>query len=224
MVRQWVLPIFLALVSMGSVAKDKVQIDPNFMVVLREVNGANKEDFGYKQIPPSSVTLPNGESILMSGAWYDMLGDMHIRFVTDSDLTMTNLSEEEFAALGLTPEQAVDIAVANIKHRYGEPKVAQWQDGIMLVGGDSADVNSSYFLDFALWQGLLKKHPEGLVVGVPMRGGLMFAPLSDKHAVESMQRDIHGLFEAAGQERVSSALYLFRDNTWSVFQQAAPAK
>ena len=66
MVRQWVLPIFLALVSMGSVAKDKVQIDPNFMVVLREVNGANKEDFGYKQIPPSSVTLPNGESFTTS--------------------------------------------------------------------------------------------------------------------------------------------------------------
>ncbi len=29
MVRQWVLPIFLVLVSIGSVAKDKVQIDPH---------------------------------------------------------------------------------------------------------------------------------------------------------------------------------------------------
>ncbi|NJK42582.1 MAG: hypothetical protein HC937_02500 [Aquincola sp.] len=92
----------------------------------------------------------------------------------------------------------------------------------MSVEGKSPDLNSSYFLDRVYWQGLLKTHPEGLVVSVAKRGGLLYAPMSNTKAVEGLKRGVAYLHSSSQRQRVSSALFLFREGKWSVFQ--APAK
>jgi hypothetical protein len=114
------------------------------------------------------------------------------------------------------------LAITNIKRVYGEPSAKPWEGGLMQVQGKSPDLDSSYFLDRSYWQSLLKSHPEGLVVSVAKRGGLLFAPLSDARAVERLKKSVAYLHASSERLRVSSALFLFKDGKWSVFQ--APVK
>lgn len=94
----------------------------------------------------------------------------------------------------------------------------------MLVQGKSPDFDSSYFLDRPFWLGLLKQYPEGLVVCVAKRGGLLFTPLSNSEAVARLRKGVAYLYESSGNMRVSSALYLFKDDRWTVFQPPAATK
>lgn len=191
------------------------------MLVLREVEGANKQEFGFIATRPTTATLSNGETVTINSAWFDLIGDMHVRFVTDSEHSMQNLKAEEFSELGLTPEQAAEVAIANIKKRYGAPQATPWEGGIMLVSGESPDLDSSYFLDREFWQTLLVKHPSGLIVGVPKRGGLIYAPVPDSQAVALLERSIRSLYESSDNMRVSSALYMFKDGQWTVHRKPA---
>ncbi len=70
---------------------------------------------------------------------------------------------------------------------------------------------------------MLAAHPQGLVVAVPRTDLLLFAPVSDTPAVDSLRKGIAGLHSGGGDYRLSSALYLFKDDRWTVFQPAAPA-
>jgi hypothetical protein len=90
----------------------------------------------------------------------------------------------------------------------------------MQVQGKSPDLDSSYFLDRTYWLALLKNSPEGIVVAVPKRGGLLYAPLNDVKAVDSLKRSVAYLHSSSQRQRVSSALFLFKDGKWSVFQPA----
>lgn len=166
----------------------------------------------------AKATLSDGKEVEISVAWFSFIGDMHIRFVYDSPSSMRNLTSEEFKALKLKPDEALRVAVSNIKRVYGSPKASPWDGGLMVVTGESSDLDSSYFLDSAFWKNLIKKYPDGLVVGVPKRGGLLFAPASDSKAVAGLRRSIGALFISSENMRISSALYLFKDNHWSVFQ------
>src|SRR5688572_5682869 len=195
--------------------------DQNFMLVLREVEGANKQQFGLVPTGPSTGKLASGETITVNNAWFDLIGDMHVRFVIDGEDSMRNLTVKEFDAYNLTPSEAVDLAVKNIKARYGEPRARPWSNGIMLVAGESPDLDSSYFLDRSFWDALLLKHSEGVVVGVPKRGGLIYAPASDREAVAVLEQNIRHLYITSETMRVSSALYLYRDHMWTVHR--APA-
>ena len=118
----------------------------------------------------------------------------------------------------LSPEKALDLAVANIKRVYGEPKAAPLTGGIFQVQGKSPDLDSSYVLDREFWRVLLKQHPEGLVVAVPNRGGLLFAPATDEKAVDILRSNVGQWYVQSDRLRVSSALYLFKDDHWSVYQ------
>jgi len=208
--------VLVAVNTMTANAADKILPDENFMLVLREVEGINKLEFGYRPTGQGTGNLVNGEVVTFEGAWFDLIGDMHVRFVIDGETSMNNLTAEKFAAYGLTPKQAVDVAIRNIRTRYGEPNSQEWEAGIMLVSGKSPDFDSSYFLDRAFWDGLLKKYPEGLVVGVPERGGLVYAPVSDGSAVSVLESNIAHLYQTSGAMRVSSALYLYKGGTWTV--------
>jgi len=195
----------------------------NLMVVLREVEGANKSDETLKASGPAKATI-DGNVVEFSPAWFDFLGDMHVRFVFDAPSSMRGLTTEEFAAFHLTPEEGVKVAIANMERVYGPPVASAWSGGIMAVEGHSADLNSSYFLDRDFWVMLLKQHPEGIIVAAPKRGGLLYVPASDKKGVESLRRSIAMLFSTSGNQRVSSALYQFKDEHWSVFQPPVNAR
>lgn len=198
------------------------QMKDNLMVVLRESQGANRQEDSFSPVGKMTATLPDGKNREFELAHWEYIGDMHVRFVFDSPQTMVNASMEDMQALGLSRiEDALPLALKNIKRVYGNPAAFPWEEGIMLVQGRSPDLDSSYFIDREFWNQLEKEHPEGIVAGVPMRSGLLFAPVSDQKAVQILKDEIVSLYESGEQQKVSSALYLFKNGKWSMFQAAA---
>jgi len=190
----------------------------NLIVVLRESRGENKQDEALQPFGKVKVRLQDGRDIEFDTSWYQYLGDMHVRLVFDGPQTMQSASPEDLERLRLDPEQALRLGVSNLKRVYGAPTVQPWSGGLMQVQGSSTDLTSSYFLDREFWQQLQRPHPEGLVVAVPRRGGLVFAPASDPRAIESLRFSVAALYAGGPGTRLSSALYLFKDGRWSVFQ------
>lgn len=190
----------------------------NLMVVLRETVGANKQDEVLQPMLKARIKLPDGKEVEVEWAHFALLGDMHIRFVFDGPSYMPNATPQDLARLNLSAEQALQLAVGNIKRVYGDPVAKPWTRGLMQVEGKSPDFDSSYFLDRGFWQRLLRQHPEGIVVAVTKRGGLLFAPITDSKAVDLLRTGVAYLYSSSGHMRVSSALYLFKDDRWTVFQ------
>ena len=193
----------------------------NLMVVLRESMGSNKQDESLKPMGKAKGKLADGKEIEIDTRWFEYIGDMHVRFVFDGARTMMNATPKDLDGLNLTPQEALRVAIANIKRVYGAPAAKPWND-LMQVQGKSPDLDSSYFLDRDFWRALLVRHPEGVVVAVPKRGGLLYTPLSNAKAVESLRRGVGLLHSSSERLRISSALYLFDDDKWAVFQ--APVK
>ena len=195
----------------------------NLMVVVRESIGANRAEDALTPTGKAKAKLPDGREIEFEMASWEFIGDTHIRFVFDGPQIMINATPQDLERLGIKGvDEALSLALANLKRVYGEPSASPWEGGLMSVTGKSPDLNSSYFLDRAYWQGLLKSHPEGLVVSVAKRGGLLYTPLSNTKAVEGLKRGVAYLHSSSQRLRVSSALFLFKDGKWSVFQ--APVK
>jgi len=190
----------------------------NLLVVLRESRGENKQDESLQPFGKVRARMPDGSNIEFDTSWYQYLGDMHIRLVFDGPQSMQSASPDDLARLRLSPEEALNLAIANLRRVYGMPSVIPWSGGLMQVQGASADLTSSYFLDRDFWQGLQGRYPEGLVVAVPRRGGLVYAPASDEAAVSSLRFSVAALYAGGPGARLSSALYLFKDGQWSVFQ------
>ena len=193
----------------------------NLMVVVRESIGADKQDEVLAPIGKSKIKLPDGREVDFEAAWFDFIGDTHIRFVFDGPTTMRGATSQELERLKVANvDDALVLALANVERVYGEPRATPWVGGVMIVAGKSSDLNSTYFLDRAFWRNVLKSHPEGVVVAVPKRGGLLYAPASDTESVQGLRKGVAQLHASSGALRVSSALYLFKDDKWSVFQSA----
>lgn len=190
----------------------------NLLVVLRESIGANKQDETLRPLGKVSAVLPDGREVDLDISWYMYLGDMHIRLVFDGGKTLQSASPEDLARLHLSPDEALKLAVANLRRVYGAPVPQAWSGRLMQVQGGASDLNSSYFLDRAFWRDLQARYPEGLVVAVPRRGGLVYAPASDEAAVADLRFSAAALYAGGPGARLSSALYLFKDGHWSVFQ------
>jgi hypothetical protein len=190
----------------------------NLLVVLRESRGENKQDESLLPFGKVHVTLSDGREMELETSWYQFLGDMHIRLVFDAGQTVQSASPEDLARLHLTPEEALKLAIANLERVYGAPAAQPWSGSLMQVQGGAPDLNSSYFLDREFWRGLLARYPDGLVVAVPRRAGLVYAPASDPMAVDNLRFSAAALYAGGPGARLSSALYLFKDGHWSVFQ------
>lgn len=189
----------------------------NLIAVLRESAGINQQDETLLPYGTLNAYLPDGSQVELETSWFRYVGDMHIRLVFDSRTQLQSASPEDLDRLQLQPQQALQLAVANLRRTYGEPTVRPWNGGLMQVLGRADDLNSSYFLDRAFWSAQERLHPAGLVAAVPQRGGLLFAPAGDTEAVAALRFSAVALY-AASRSRVSSALYLFKDGHWSVFQ------
>jgi len=191
-----------------------------FMAVVRESEGANQLEDALTPTGPGEVELPDGRRIMHDAAWWQFVGDIHVRFVFDGPSTMMGAMREDLPGLGVASvDDALALALFNIHRVYGPPAATPWQDGVFIVSGGSPDLDSSYFLDRDFWREEAAKHPAGgLVVAVPKRGGLLFTPRANEAAVGLMRANVAGLFLSSEQMRVSSALYLFQDGKWSVFQ------
>jgi hypothetical protein len=199
----------------------------NLIAVLRESKGTNLENESLQPVGAVIVELPDGREVEVETSWFRYVGDMHIRLVFDSRTELQSASPDDLGRLHLDAEKALQLATANLRRTYGEPVVQSWPGGLMRVTGRADDLNSSYFLDRPFWQRLEANHPRGLVVAVPQRGGLLFAPAEDKDAVAALRFSAVALYASAPRQRVSSALYLFKEGRWSVFQPplgTAPAQ
>jgi hypothetical protein len=190
----------------------------NLMAVLREAIGANEPDEALHPLGKMRTKLADGREIEIELAWFAFLGDLQVRFVFDGPSYMRNATPQDLAGLNLSPTQALQLAIGNIKRVYGAPTARPWTGGLMQVQGKSPDLDSSYFLDRAFWRNLLRQHREGIVVAVPKRGGLLFTPLAESKAVDGLRKGIAYLYSSSDKLRVSLALYLFKDDRWTVFQ------
>jgi hypothetical protein len=190
----------------------------NLIAVLRESAGTNQQAETLQPYGTLRAQLPDGSEVELETSWFRYVGDMHIRLVFDSSTQLQSASPDDLDRLRLEPEQALQLAVANLRRTYGEPTVRQWSGGLLQVLGRADDLNSSYFLDRAFWHTQERLHPRGVVVAVPQRGGLLFAPAEDQDAVAALRFSAAALYAGASRTRVSSALYLFKDGHWSVFQ------
>jgi hypothetical protein len=200
---------------------DDVQFDhsaANLLVVLRESPGANKQAEGLEPFGKISTRLPDGRNFEFEASWYQYLGDMHLRIVFDGGRQVQSALPQDLERLALGPEQALARAVDNLRARYGAPVALPWSGGLMQVEGDAPDLNSSYLLDREFWNAQLQAHPAGVVVAAPRRGGLVFAPAGDEAALTSLRFAAAALYAVGDRNRLSSALYLFKDGRWSVFQ------
>jgi hypothetical protein len=163
----------------------------NLMVVVRESIGRNKLDELLIPTGMGKAKLADGREIEIELAWWELIGDTHIRFVFDGPQTMMGAEPRDLARLNVANvEDALVLALANVKRVYGEPAATSWTGGLMQVQGKSPDLDSTYFLDREFWKKTAKSSPEGLVVAVPNRGGLLYAPFKDEKAVETLKRGI----------------------------------
>jgi hypothetical protein len=194
----------------------------NLLVVLRESPGANKQDESLLPFGKIAARLPDGRNVEFEASWFQYLGDMHLRLVFDGERRVQSASPDDLERLRLSPEQALAHAVDNLRRRYGQPVAEPWSGGLMLVHGGSPDLNSSYFLDREFWLEQSRNYPDGVVVAVPRRGGLVFARADDETALTSLRFSAAALYASHEGTRVSSGLYLFKEGRWSVFQPPQP--
>jgi hypothetical protein len=192
--------------------------EDNLLVVLRETPGANKPHEDLQPFGLISARLPDGREVHFEASWFQYLGDMHLRLVFDGDDRVQSAAPEDLDRLRLTPEEAIERAIDNLRRRYGEPVAAPWDGGLIQVIGNSPDVASSYFLDRRFWLEQARLHPEGIVAAVPRRSGLVFTPADNAAALLNLQFTATVLYTEGERNRVSSGLYLFKDGRWSVYQ------
>ena len=192
------------------------------LFVLRERPGADKHDESLALVEPFEVPLPGGAAATMAPAWFDLVGDLQLRLVRTTPEYVFTLHASELDELKLGVDDALALALANLHRLHGMPDASPWHD-VRRVGGRDEDVASAYFMDRVFWRARFAEHPDGLVAAVPRTDLLLFAPLADTAAVDSLRRGVPGLHAGGGDYRLSSALYLFEGERWSVFQAAAPA-
>jgi len=196
--------------------------ESNLLVLLRESPGSNKQDEALAPFGAIRAKLPDGREIEFEASWFQYLGDMHLRLVFDGERRVQSASPEDLQKLRLSPEQALARAVENLRRRYGVPQALPWSGGLMQVHGSSPDLDSSYFLDRDFWKEQLRRSPAGIVAAVPGRGGLVFARADDEDAIATLRFSAAALFASSDRTRISSALYLFKDDRWSVYQPPQP--
>jgi hypothetical protein len=205
----------------GDTGKGGEQFDlsaANLLVVLRESPGANKQEEGLAPFGKISARAADGREFEFEASWFQYLGDMHLRLVFDGERRVQSALPDDLRRLRLSPEEALQRAVANLRRRYGVPVAQPWSGGLMQVHGNAPELDSSYFLDRAFWQEQLRQSPAGIVAAVPDRGGLVFARADDESAIATLRFSAAALFAGSEDTRISSGLYLFRDGRWSVFQ------
>src|SRR4051812_37105129 len=131
----------------------------NLIAVLRESAGENHPDTTLLPYGRVVAELPDGKRIELATSWYHYIGDMHIRLVFDGGQSLQSASPNDLERLKLTPEAALDVAVANMRRAHGAPVATSWTGNLMQVQGAAQDFASSYFLDREFWMGVQREHP-----------------------------------------------------------------
>lgn len=203
-----------------SLAAAKPSVE-NLMVVLREAAGANKQSESLEPSDKIRAKLPNGRMVEFEMATYEYLGDLRIELVFAGGPVTRTAQPGDLTNLKLSPAEAINRAVQNIRQAYGAPTARRTSSGLMEVTSrtKATEYTSSYFLDRTYWRSLARRHAKGIVVGVPSRGRLIFAPARDRRKVSRLKNYVAETYRMSGAMRISQALFLFKNDRWTV---AAP--
>lgn len=218
------LPLLAAAMpSFSHAEQDTARTRGNLMAIVRESFVTTSADEGFKPVGRMKLKFSNGEEVELDLAAWSFMADANFRFVFKGEATAVSATSRDMADLRLQGmDDALALALANQRRVSGEPRTRAWGLGLTAVEGRLPEFNSTYLLDRAFWNAELEKHPEGLVVAVPSYSELFYVPLADSESVDGLRLAVTYLHKNARKYRVSSALYLFKDGRWSIFQ--TPAK
>lgn len=188
------------------------------MLVVRTSFDAMKADTTLQPTGVQSFEDQNGKRHTFELAHYEYLGDTHIRFVIDSADSMANLTAEEFKKLKITPEDAVEQAIANIHEVYGKPRLYELDTGAYQLQGEAPDYTSSFFVDMTMWQKIQDLLKKPLVIAVPSREVLLFAQSNNEKGVGFLRDNVEGWFAESGRQGVSKTLYIFENGSMKLFE------
>ena len=99
----------------------------NLLAVLRESAGISQQSETLQPYGTLRAQLPDGSEVELETSWFRYVGDMHIRLVFDGKAHLQSASSEDLDRLHLEPDQALDLAVRNMRRTYGEPTVRPWR-------------------------------------------------------------------------------------------------
>ena len=196
------------------------------LVFVHASIGANDPNDSLKPSPIKlSLPLPDGTTQKLEVSCWDFIGDTNIQFGFYGPDISPSASPQDLKRLKLANvNDTLSLALTNIKRLFGEPSSRAFDDGVTQLHCRGLLV-TSYFLDREFWSRMLKTNPDGIIVGVPRKSGLYWASASDTKAVDSLKRRVaylHASDEWGPTPPISSALFLFKNDKWSVFQ--APLK
>lgn len=147
---------------------------------------------------------------------FGYLGDVQLRFMfqlpgegPESPARMDDLTR-----LDLTPNRALAVAALNVRKLCGEPLLSDLGGGVHAVRGPHHEYILAYLLDRGFWRRQLAQHAKGLVVALPRRGLLLFAPLEDVEARTELVKRAVAQAKSAGGARVSDCVLRFDATGW----------
>jgi hypothetical protein len=183
------------------------------------------EGFQPRESLPSRVesTSPAGSDEAREAA-YAWLGDLRVRFVaTTAGGTETPLRVAGLKGLELTPVQAFAAASVNARPLLPSVQVMPLAEGVSTLRLATPEAGPALLLQRAFWRQRLDAAMPALLVAVPNRSTVRFAPAGDEAAVAALRRMATRLLHGAGANRLSACLLRFDEKGWQVQERLPPA-
>lgn len=204
----------------GCVAGEEVATTTSVDVVANHLPLARREELvaalrtkSYlDRIGPGPVTKP-------------LVGELVILLMVDSDVASRSANGNDLIALGLTPEDALAVGLANVSRIAGRVKdrLRKTGDGSLGIMGDGNYYGSSLLLDVDGWTHAASLVRGELVAAVPTRDALLY-----KWIEQPVDLAVFG--QIAGHLHDESPLRLSRDllrwtgNGWEAMPNPAPSE
>lgn len=184
--------------------------DSRELLQVRLANDASAH-LPHEQLKLPAAGDPKAQAYRLSLGY---LGDIRLNFRfagSGRDALVSDLQR-----LGITPAQALGLAVLNHKRQYGDASFVPVSDGVSMLKCSDPAVCTTFFLDRRLWKQLLAKYPEGVLVAVPREGSLLFSPAGDPDASRRLRETAARMLNVGGNARVSRNLYRFGSTGWQI--------
>jgi hypothetical protein len=165
----------------------------------------------HEQLKLPSAGNPKADAYRLSLGY---LGDIRLNFRFDGsgrDALVSDLKR-----LGISPAQALGLAVLNHKRLHGDASFVPLSEGVYALKCPDTVVCATFFLDRRLWKQLLAKYPEGVLVAVPREGSVLFSPATDAGAGRRLREAAARMLSSAGNTRISRNLYRFGSTGWQI--------
>lgn len=191
----------------------------NLYFILRQVRKQNSKSEKPSPYPAQTLQKLEPGALEHGLAIFAYLGDVQLRFVfeqSNGDRTLAKM--QDLKNLDLNAEQAFAVASENMNKRMATPRVMEQPAGFyQLGGGENVDQNTDFWFARNTWVEQAKKHQSALVVALPRRGAVFFAPHNNAKAVAAMKNRAQELYAKAGEQRVSGKLFGFTGSQWKLF-------